>query len=835
MGAEMLDTVARTVAYAVGTGIFVNLLDDMFVDARYFASGLDKRSSRKVAEEDLMRVAQKRTAIMLPAWNEAEVIEQMLEHNLTNIDFDRGKYDIFCGTYQNDPETQARVDAMALRFPEVHKVVVPHDGPTSKADCLNWIYQGIIVEERRRGQRYDILLMHDAEDIIHPLALRLYSLLIPPNDFVQTPVFSLPLPKKSVVAATYIDEFAEHHVKEMRVRESLGGLVPSAGVGSAFARDAFEEIATAHGQHPFNVDSLTEDYEIGLKFRLAERKTHFACRTVERHTASGVREEFIATREFFPSGFGASVRQRSRWILGITLQTWAQIGWRGSLPVLYCLWRDRKALLTNALLLAAYCLLAYGATRSAITHAGGGPWTLDAMVPAGSVLAWMVSANLASALWRLGMKARFVGMLYGPWHALLSAPRLVISNAIGILATMRAVSQYAAHRLRGEPLRWLKTAHEFPTPERLAAARRRLGELLLEMRAVSTAELDEALSLQRATGGRLGEVLTMSGLVSARGLNEALGRQLDLATVDPEGLTVSLALLRRLPEQLAEDLDVLPLEEREGRVIVAASEPLPERDRAQLRRALGAPIELRIAPRGVLAAARDRAYRRLISERPPPLLMLDTHRAPTSRRAVAQLGLGFCAFHGVAPLRTTPPRVLTTAPLHDSVREHIVAQLGVVPTFIVAPPAAVRIALALAEGSVVADDAGQFGLDGVEWRALTAELETRADLRRHVRDARDRGLSPLDYFEAIRGADPRVLARARARTFGLQLSERGGESARGLLPPRIVAANDVTVVHRDDDSVVFASPRPTARIAQQAALLLSPIKVAWSVAPGERS
>jgi hypothetical protein len=217
--------------------------------------------------------------------------------------------------------------------------------------------------------------------------------------------------------------------------------------------------------------------------------------------------------------------------------------------------------------------------------------------------------------------------------------------------------------------------------------------------------------------------------------------------------------------------------------------------------------------------------------------MLDTHRAPTSRRAVAQLDLGFCAFHGVAPLRTTPPRVLTTAPLHESVRQHIVARLGVVPAFIVAPPAAVRIALALAEGSfaAAADDVGHFGLDGVEWRALNAELETRADLGRHVLHARARGLSPLDYFDAIRGADPRVLARARARTFGLQLTERVGESARGLLPPRLVAANDVTVVHRDDDSVVLASPRPTARVAQQIALLLSPMKVAWSVAPGERS
>jgi len=129
----------------------------------------------------------------LPAWDESEVIESMLEHNHRTLDYDTSLYDIFCGTYQNDLETQRKVAAVARRYPNVHKVVVPHDGPTSKADCLNWIYHGIVADERRRNQRFDILLMHDAEDVIHPLALRLYSLLIPTYEFVQTPVLSLPL------------------------------------------------------------------------------------------------------------------------------------------------------------------------------------------------------------------------------------------------------------------------------------------------------------------------------------------------------------------------------------------------------------------------------------------------------------------------------------------------------------------------------------------------------------------------------------------------------------------------------------------------------------------
>src|SRR6185503_5743528 len=311
MSAAVLDLVAQASAIPVSAGILVNGIEEMAIDLQYFARGLHRRARRTISWEELEAAPPRRIAIMVPAWDESEVIESMLEHNHRTLDYDTSLYDIFCGTYQNDLETQRKVAAVARRYPNVHKVVVPHDGPTSKADCLNWIYQGIVLEERRRGQRFDILLMHDAEDVIHPLALRLYATLIPDHEFVQTPVFSLKLRHRDLVASTYIDEFAEFHLKDMLVREAMGGLVPSAGVGSAFERDAFEEIALAHDQNPFHVGSLTEDYEVGLKFRLAGKRVHFACRSLQRtRTIPGrlfrgerriVEEEIIATREFFPS------------------------------------------------------------------------------------------------------------------------------------------------------------------------------------------------------------------------------------------------------------------------------------------------------------------------------------------------------------------------------------------------------------------------------------------------------------------------------------------------------------------------------------------------------
>jgi adsorption protein B len=468
------DMIAQTLAGPLGAAILLNQLDELFIDVNYVARGLHRHDRRMLSRDLLRRVPPKRIAVLLPAWREEDVIEQMLEHNVARIDYPPGQYVFFCGTYRNDLATQARVDRVAARGRPVRKVVVPHDGPTSKADCLNWIYQGIVLHERQSGFRFEILLMHDAEDVIHPLSLRLYSQLIPAHEFVQTPVFSLSLDPTEVVAGTYIDEFAEHHLKELPVRQALGGLVPSAGVGSAFERGAFEEIAVAHGQKPFAPESLTEDYEIGLRFRLARKRVHFASYTVESEAAPGADprppREHVATREYFPDAFGASVRQRSRWILGIALQTWERVGWAGPAPVLYCLWRDRKAIVTNTLLALAYALLAYVMLRSGIAALTGSSWSPDRVVPVGGLVYAVLLLNLLGFFLRVAIKMHFVRELYGSGQAALCTPRLLVANVISLAATARAVRSYARHLVTKQPLRWVKTAHAFPSTDVLERA-----------------------------------------------------------------------------------------------------------------------------------------------------------------------------------------------------------------------------------------------------------------------------------------------------------------------------------------------------------------------------
>lgn len=612
-----MDGILQAWATVVALIIAVNALDDLFIDVNYFARGLHRRRKRAITFAQLSG-RQQRIAIMVPAWQESAVIGRMLEHNLTSLEYDR--FTIFCGTYQNDPETQLCVDRVAGRTPLVRKVVVPHDGPTSKADCLNWIYQGVLLEEQRQGAPFDILLMQDAEDVIHPLALQLYNAIIPEYDFVQTPVFSLPVPARDLVAGTYVDEFGEHHLKDMLVRQALGGLVPSAGVGSGFNARAFKEIAAAAGQKPFNVGSLTEDYEIGFRFRLANKKVCFACRTLLRNVRDSdgrvqVREEYLATREYFPADLHSSIKQRSRWLCGITLQAWAQLGWQGSAAVLYCLWRDRKALITNLTLLLAYTLALTGTGRALVAAATADGWSWARVIPAGSGLYWLMLANLAFALWRAALKAYFVHRLHGGVHALLSVPRLLIGNVISMVATLRAVLSYVQHRITGRPLRWVKTAHVFPSVEALRGTGPLLGQLLCKAGELAERDLERALSLQKLNRKPLGRVLIQQGLATQEQVTAALAEQWDLTCIAPDGEEAETWLLRLMPEPDAERMNVLPLHVQGERVVVAFGDKPSAELRAELEARIGLSVEARLSTEDALRRARRLAYAR-VSPRP---------------------------------------------------------------------------------------------------------------------------------------------------------------------------------------------------------------------------
>lgn len=204
---------------------------------------------------------------MVPAWNETGVIGNMAELAATTLDYEN--YHIFVGTYPNDPDTQRDVDEVCARFPNVHKVVCARPRPTSKADCLNNVLDAITQFERSANFAFAGFILHDAEDVISPMELRLFNYLVERKDLIQIPVYPFEREWTHFTSMTYIDEFSELHGKDVPVREALAGQVPSAGVGTCFSRRAVTALLADGDGIAFDVQSLTEDYDIG--FRLKEK------------------------------------------------------------------------------------------------------------------------------------------------------------------------------------------------------------------------------------------------------------------------------------------------------------------------------------------------------------------------------------------------------------------------------------------------------------------------------------------------------------------------------------------------------------------------------------
>lgn len=446
----------REVLLFAAIGIAIGGIDDLLIDILFGFRRIWRdltvyaRHPRMTTVTLPPSVNPGRIAIFIPAWQEAEVIGPMLRNALRQWRADA--YRIFVGAYPNDPQTIAAITAVAEGDPRIVLCINPRPGPTTKADCLNLLWQAMQTCEASDGALFKAVVLHDAEDVVHADEIRLFDFMIDRFDLVQLPV--LPLPGKGrwltrAIADHYCDEFAESHGKSLTVRESLGASIPSAGVACAFDRQMLGRLTDPAHSGPFDPTSLTEDYEAGLRIANMGGRGVFV-RMRDRQGG------LVATREYFPDTIDSAVRQKARWMVGISLAGWDRMGWHGGPAEWWMRVRDRRATLAALVLSAAYLALILWALLAVL----GWIMPLPPLPPAPllDLLLWL---NLWLMAWRTAVRALFVGRTYGWRQGLASIPRTVIANYIAILAARRAVFQYAKS-LWGVPLRWDKTQHRFP-------------------------------------------------------------------------------------------------------------------------------------------------------------------------------------------------------------------------------------------------------------------------------------------------------------------------------------------------------------------------------------
>jgi adsorption protein B len=586
----------EVLAVVVGVLILLSGLDDLLIDLWYWGRQIHraiflKHVIRPLTPEQLRARPEQPLAIIVPAWLEYDVIAAMIENMVAVLEY--RNYMVFVGTYVNDAATINEVERMRRRYKQLQRVEVPHAGPTCKADCLNWVVQAVLLHEQTTGVEFAGLILHDSEDVLHPLELKFFNYLLPRMDMVQLPVASLEREWYELVAGTYMDEFAETHTKDMAVRESVAGMVPSAGVGTCFSRRAMLALAAETQNQPFNVNSLTEDYDIGSRLSQMGLRTIFASMPVEyvirRRAWFGwgkLTEKTmtmpLSVREFFPDGFRAAYRQRARWTLGIGLQSWEQLHFRGSLAARYLMLRDRKGIVTTFVSLFAYFLglQFFCFYLAAIT----GIWTVHypPTFAASTWAKWLLYANMFLLMVRIGHRFYFVERLYGWEHGLLSVPRMVVGNFINFMAAARAWKMFLLYLFLGQRLAWDKTMHDFPSTEQLARQRERLGDILQVWQVLDESTLEQALNKQAETQRPLGRILISQNLLDEETLAEALAYQSGLSrgAIDADRFAAHMA---RIPADLCVRMRAICIGEMDGgRLVIGVVSPLFDEEIEQL-------------------------------------------------------------------------------------------------------------------------------------------------------------------------------------------------------------------------------------------------------------
>lgn len=596
--------IARIMAL-LAVWVILNGVDDLFVALAAGYAWLRSRVTRRQeesipSEEQLDAEPQRRMAIFVCLWREHGVIRDMIEHNIRSIRY--RNYDFFIGVYPNDTRTVAAASEVAKRYPNVHISMTPHPGGTSKADNLNWIYQRMLLYEETNHVCFEMIVIHDAEDVIHPDDLRWMNYYAQWYDMVQIPVLALPTPCSQFTHGVYCDEFAEFQFKDMPAREALGGFLPSSGVGTGFSRRALESAAAAHSNQIFDATSLTEDYEIGFRIRRLGYRQKFI-RIVKRDG------KFVATREFFAQNFRRAVTQRSRWVTGIALQSWEKHGLGDTVRQLYWFWRDRKGFVANLLTPLTNGLFVYGVVTWMVAKARHTQWSLGGEPSAAwvsSMAWWTVLLIVPQTLIRIWCSR----MVYG-WKFAACVPlRVPWANLINCCASMKAIWGYLSARVRGVPLRWLKTEHAYPSREALVATHRKLGEILVESGFLAPQDLEHALATQ-PVGMRLGEHLVRLGKLTEDQVYEALGIQQDLPAGRPQPDGISLEATRTIPANLARRWKVLPFRLVAGQLYVASPE-LPSKQIVSELKTFW-PSDMRFQLVG------PRAFKEMLEEYLPPL------------------------------------------------------------------------------------------------------------------------------------------------------------------------------------------------------------------------
>jgi len=523
-----IQSVILIAGFLIALGFTLFNIDDLIWDILYVISRRKKAmKSEKIPVDKLDTIPPKLLGVIVAAWHEENVIEQVIDNIIASTHYPQSMYHIFIGIYPNDKDTTLAVKRLESKYWNVHSVINTLPGPTSKSQNLNNVISYIHAFESEHNYRFASITIHDSEDVVHPYELKMTNYLIDKYDALQFPVFPLQMMPtwktffSHMTSGTYADEFAENHFRIMSMRDSMAAVVPSAGTGFVLSRQILDYYM---GKPLFTEGSLTEDYELSIKLASKGFHVHYVLEKVPRILDNGtLKWDYITTRSLFPNQFRAAVRQKTRWIYGITMQSLKlkdlfSADYKDlSITEKYTLYRDLKSKFGALLILPSYIIFIYFIFSLFIA--------LPPVYPVWSFSWWLCVFLTFMMIYRQIMRAIAINNVYGfrsAAFACLIPPfmpiRLIWGNIINFSATVQAwkldIFGKPKKDAKKSKVSWSKTDHEFLSKSILHRYYRNTGDVLLEKQYLTADTLKEMLALAHKQNKRIGDVLIENNAIS---------------------------------------------------------------------------------------------------------------------------------------------------------------------------------------------------------------------------------------------------------------------------------------------------------------------------------
>ncbi len=138
----------------------------------------------------------------------------------------------------------------------------------------------------------------------------------------------------------------------------------------------------------------------------------------------------------------------------------------------------------------------------------------------------------------------------------------------------------------------------------------RIGEILIRVSALSEQQLKRALDFQKQEGGLLGEILLRLGYVVEMDIVAALTEQYGIPYLPLENYDLNMDMAKLVPENVAKQFNIVPLDVIGDILTMAMSDPLNEQAIEDIGMITGKKVQIFIGTQTAVTEALKKLYKK---------------------------------------------------------------------------------------------------------------------------------------------------------------------------------------------------------------------------------